>query len=324
MRGGPRQFLYSKLLCWVALDRAIRLAERAGLADGRPARWRRTRGEIRHAILTRGIDPELGAFTQALGERALDASALALPLLGFLPATDPRVRSTVQRIQERLTAHGLVYRYLAEDGLPGGEATFALCSFWLVDNLASAARVDGAGGARFAGIAGEAHAVGLGAGERGRGRGALLGNWPPRLHPSLADPLRARHRASRGWAIGEMNDQTPVAILFDVDGCLISTGGAGTRSWRRAFEALYGIPADIGEFTEAGMTDPEVGSLTFTRVIGREPTDREMARLLAAYLEGLEDEVQQSPGYRVMPGVGGAAPATGGCRHPARHRQRRA
>ena len=100
-----------------------------------------------------------------------------------------------------------------------------------------------------------------------------------------------------------MNDLTPVAILFDVDGCLISTDGAGTRSWRRAFEALYGIPADIGEFTEAGMTDPEVGRRTFARVIGREPEDREMARLLVAYLEGLEEEVQKSPGYRVMPGV---------------------
>ena len=79
-------------------------------------------------------------------------------------------------------------------------------------------------------------------------------------------------------------EPAPVAILFDVDGCLISTGGAGTRAWRRAFEAVHRILADIGEFTEAGMTDPEVGScLTFTRVIGRDPTDREMARLLGAY-----------------------------------------
>lgn len=101
----------------------------------------------------------------------------------------------------------------------------------------------------------------------------------------------------------EHDDQIPLAILFDVDGCLISTGGAGTHSWRHAFESLYGIPADIGEFTEAGMTDPEVGSLTFERVIGRKPTDREMARLLAAYLDGLQDEVQQSAGYRIMPGV---------------------
>jgi phosphoglycolate phosphatase-like HAD superfamily hydrolase len=101
----------------------------------------------------------------------------------------------------------------------------------------------------------------------------------------------------------EQDSGAPVAILFDIDGCLISTGGAGSRSWRRAFDTLYGIPTDIGEFTEAGMTDPEIGSVTFVRVIGREATDRELARLLGAYLAVLEEEVQLSPGYRVMPGV---------------------
>ncbi len=95
----------------------------------------------------------------------------------------------------------------------------------------------------------------------------------------------------------------PAVVLFDVDGCLISTGGAGARSWRHAFERLYAIPADIGQFSEAGMTDPLVAQLTFSQVIGREPTDREMARLLGAYLDRLEFEVSQSPGYRVMPGV---------------------
>jgi phosphoglycolate phosphatase-like HAD superfamily hydrolase len=107
---------------------------------------------------------------------------------------------------------------------------------------------------------------------------------------------------------GERDDRVPVAILFDIDGCLISTGGAGSRSWRRAFEALHGIPADIGAFTEAGMTDPEVGRLTFARVIGREPTDREMSRLLGAYLDRLATEVEQSPDYRVMPGVAALLP----------------
>lgn len=99
------------------------------------------------------------------------------------------------------------------------------------------------------------------------------------------------------------DDKLPVAILFDVDGCLISSGGAGARSWRDAFNRLYGIPADIWQFSEAGMTDPEVGALTFARVLGREPTDRELSRVLAAYLERLAVEVEQSPGYRVMPGV---------------------
>ena len=99
-----------------------------------------------------------------------------------------------------------------------------------------------------------------------------------------------------------MDDHT-TAILFDIDGCLISTGGAGARAWRHAFESLHGIPADIGRFSEAGMTDPDVGRLTFQNVIGRDPSDREMARLMAAYLDRLTIEVEESPGYRVMPGV---------------------
>ncbi|MDF1521490.1 MAG: HAD family hydrolase [Trueperaceae bacterium] len=92
-------------------------------------------------------------------------------------------------------------------------------------------------------------------------------------------------------------------MLFDVDGLLISTGGAGTKAWRHAFERLHGIPTDIGQFTEAGMTDPDVGRQTFVRVLGREPTEREMGRLFGAYLERLTQEVEQSTGYRVMPGV---------------------
>jgi len=98
-------------------------------------------------------------------------------------------------------------------------------------------------------------------------------------------------------------ERIPLAIMFDVDETLISTGGAGARSWRYAFDRLHGIAADIEQFTKPGMTDPEVGRLTFVRVLGRPPTDREMARLLGAYLERLADEVQQSPGYRIMPGV---------------------
>jgi phosphoglycolate phosphatase len=94
-----------------------------------------------------------------------------------------------------------------------------------------------------------------------------------------------------------------VAILFDVDGTLISTGGAGTRSWREAFRKLHGIPADIGKYTEAGMTDPTVGRATFMSVMGRAPTHQEMIRLLAAYLEYLPSEVARSEGFRVLDGV---------------------
>jgi beta-phosphoglucomutase-like phosphatase (HAD superfamily) len=95
----------------------------------------------------------------------------------------------------------------------------------------------------------------------------------------------------------------PLVILFDVDGTLISTGGAGTRSWRWAFEKLHGVPADIGEFSEAGMTDHTVARRTFRGVVGRDPTERELARLLAAYLERLPEEVETSEQYRVLPGA---------------------
>jgi len=95
----------------------------------------------------------------------------------------------------------------------------------------------------------------------------------------------------------------PQAILFDVDGLLITTGGAGTRSWRWAFNELYGISADIGKFTDAGMTDPVVGRLTFTNVIGHEPSPEELARVISHYLMRLPEEVAASSGYRVLDGV---------------------
>ena len=95
----------------------------------------------------------------------------------------------------------------------------------------------------------------------------------------------------------------PQAVLFDIDGTLISTGGAGARSWRHAFEVLHGIPADIGKFTDAGMTDPTVARLTFKAAIGREPTPREVATVMAAYLDRIPYEVEHSEKYRVLDGA---------------------
>src|SRR5215216_1682823 len=95
----------------------------------------------------------------------------------------------------------------------------------------------------------------------------------------------------------------PRILLFDIDGTLVSTGGAGAVAWKRAFEELYGIPADIGEFTDAGMTDPDVGAKTFEAVLEREPTPRELAQLVQRRLERLPEAVAESKGYRVLPGV---------------------
>lgn len=100
-----------------------------------------------------------------------------------------------------------------------------------------------------------------------------------------------------------MSENGILAVLFDIDGTLITTGGAGAVAWRRGFDAVYGIPADIGAFTDAGMTDPEVGRLTFAGVIGREPTDGELDEVIAARLKFLPQAVAESTGYRVLPGV---------------------
>src|SRR5215217_2356668 len=96
---------------------------------------------------------------------------------------------------------------------------------------------------------------------------------------------------------------TPRILLFDIDGTLVSTGGAGAVAWRQAFEEVHGIPADIGEFTDAGMTDPDVGAKTFAAVLHREPTPHELALLLQRRLEHLPEAVAQSSGYSVLPGV---------------------
>jgi phosphoglycolate phosphatase len=114
-------------------------------------------------------------------------------------------------------------------------------------------------------------------------------------------PLTTSRAAERQQGDGSLPD--PVVVLFDVDGTLISTGGAGTRSWRWAFEQLHGIPADIGEHSEAGMTDPLVGRSTFRNVLHRDPSEAEMRSLLAAYVERLPIEVQASERYQVLPGA---------------------
>jgi GH15 family glucan-1,4-alpha-glucosidase len=137
MRGPCRHFTHSKVMAWVAVDRTICTAEEFGLS-GDLAGWRRLRARIHAQVCREGYDPELGSFVQSYGSKSLDASLLLLPLVGFLPASDPRVRGTVEAIERQLTADGLVLRYdshRADDGLPPGEGTFLACSFWLVDNL---------------------------------------------------------------------------------------------------------------------------------------------------------------------------------------------
>jgi len=178
VRGQPQHFLHSKLMCWVALDRAIALADWLGATD-RVEAWSRTRTKIRAAIERRGWNERIGAYTQAFGSEVLDASALMIPLVGFLPATDARMRATIDAVQRRLTSpRGLVYRYLgADDGLTGTEGTFLLCTFWLARCLALAGDTDQARAA-FNAAASHVNDVGLLAEEVDPDTGELLGNFP--------------------------------------------------------------------------------------------------------------------------------------------------
>jgi alpha,alpha-trehalase len=177
VRGGPRHYLYSKLMCWVALDRAVALADRLDAAD-RVDAWSKTRGEIRDAILEHGWSDQIDAFTQALGSQELDASALVMPLVGFLPANDPRVLATIDAIEGKLTDdRGLVFRYVSEDGLEGDEGTFLLCTFWLAQAQAMAGEV-GRARETFERAIACANDVGLLAEEVDPKTGGLLGNFP--------------------------------------------------------------------------------------------------------------------------------------------------
>jgi GH15 family glucan-1,4-alpha-glucosidase len=143
VRGGRRHFTHSKVMAWVAVDRAIRGVEEHGF-EGPLDRWRALRARIHQQVCEQGYDPARGAFVQSYGSKHLDASLLMMPLVGFLPATDPRVRSTIEAIGRELTDDGFVARYRTDpnvDGLPAGESAFLLCSFWMVDCLALLGRV---------------------------------------------------------------------------------------------------------------------------------------------------------------------------------------
>ncbi|HZK91778.1 MAG TPA: glycoside hydrolase family 15 protein [Stellaceae bacterium] len=146
VRGGPRQFVYSKVMAWVAFDRVVKSAEQFGL-DGPVDRWRALRDQIHDEVCRNGFNSELGAFVQSYGSKELDASVLLLPLVGFLPPSDPRVRSTVEAIERDLMIDGFVRRYdttTSDDGLPAGEGVFLACSFWLVDNFVLLGRCEDA------------------------------------------------------------------------------------------------------------------------------------------------------------------------------------
>jgi alpha,alpha-trehalase len=199
-RGTKQDFVHSKVMCWVALDCAASLGGELG-AENEVGAWQRIRDEIQATVLREGWSDRAGAFTQYFGSDDLDASSLMMPIVGFLPAADPRVLATIDAIEARLTdARGLVHRYEAGgrvDGVPGREGAFVLCTFWLAQALALA---DQPGRARqvFERAITHLSDVGLLGEEVDPDTGELLGNFPQAFsHIGLVNAASAISEAER-------------------------------------------------------------------------------------------------------------------------------
>ncbi|HVF04706.1 MAG TPA: glycoside hydrolase family 15 protein [Frankiaceae bacterium] len=197
VRGPRRHFTHSKVMAWVAFDRAVKAVESFG-REGPVDEWRTLRDEVHADVCANGYDAERGTFVQHYGATEVDAALLLIPLVGFLPASDPRVAGTVAAIQRDLCDGGLVHRYrthATEDGLPPGEGAFLACSFWLVDNLVLAGRRDEAV-ELFERLVALSNDVGLLSEEYDPRAGRQLGNFPQAFsHVAL---VNSAHLLSRG------------------------------------------------------------------------------------------------------------------------------
>ena len=202
VRGPRRHFTHSKVMAWVAFDRAVKAVEQFGL-EGDAARWAAARDEVFEQVCREGFNARVNAFTQYYGSEDADASLLMLPLVGFLPADDPRIIGTVRHIEQTLMRGGFVDRYRTErqvDGLPGGEGTFLLCTFWLADNFALQGR---AGEARdlFERLLALRNDVGLLSEEYDPLAGRMVGNFPQAFsHVGLINTAANLTRAMHGPA----------------------------------------------------------------------------------------------------------------------------
>lgn len=189
VRGPRRHFTHSKVMAWVAMDRAVKAVERCHV-EGPLERWRAVRATIHEQVCREGYDAHRGTFVQYYGSPSLDGSLLMIPLVGFLPSSDPRVRGTLHAIERELTVEGLVMRYRPSgevDGLPGGEGMFLPCSFWLVDNLVLAGRHEEARGL-YDRLVGLSNDVGLLSEEYDLKTKRQVGNFPQAFsHVSLID-----------------------------------------------------------------------------------------------------------------------------------------
>jgi GH15 family glucan-1,4-alpha-glucosidase len=189
VRGGARHFTFSKVMAWVAVDRAIRTAEEFSLHGPLDA-WRKLRDVIHESVCTNGVDADRNCFVQSYGSKLLDASLLLIPLVGFLPPDDPRIAATVGAIEQNLMQDGLILRYRTHegvDGLPPGEGMFLACSFWFADNLILLGRID-EGRSMFERLVALSNDVGLLAEEYDPRAKRLVGNFPQAFsHLALID-----------------------------------------------------------------------------------------------------------------------------------------
>ncbi len=214
VRGGRRDFTYSKVMCWVALDRARRLAELLGKAKAeaqRLARWHKEAAAIRRAVLTHGRRAD-GAFVQYFGSERIDASALLFPLVGFIKSTAPSAEATLRAVLDRLEYKGLVKRYeedVAVEGIVGKEAYFLVCSYWLCDNLALRGELDEAR-RRFEEISAHANDLGLFSEEWDPLQELALGNFPQAFtHIALIGTAHNLERAAQGRMHGSVRGEAP-------------------------------------------------------------------------------------------------------------------
>jgi GH15 family glucan-1,4-alpha-glucosidase len=197
LRGEPRHFVYSKGMCWLALDRAIKMAKWCGETETVNG-WMRQRDALYRDFIQQGFNPDVGAFTQSYGSTAMDASVLRLPIMGVIDANDPKMLRTIDRIESTLMHNGLVYRYLNDDGLPGRDGAFLACSFWLVDNYVLSGRLRDARHL-FQHLTSFANDVGLLSEEVDVDSGAALGNFPQAFtHIALINAAMRLAAARRG------------------------------------------------------------------------------------------------------------------------------
>jgi GH15 family glucan-1,4-alpha-glucosidase len=202
VRGPRRHFTHSRVMAWVALDRALKAIDKHGF-KGPVQKWRRVRKQIHDEVIEKGFDRKRNTFTQYYGSDELDASLLMIPLVHFLPATDPRMRGTIEAIKKELLVDGYVMRYPTEktdDGLPPGEGSFLACTFWLIDNLALIGQLDEATEI-FERMLSLRNDVGLLAEEYDQRRKRLVGNFPQAFtHVGLVNSAYNLDRARKSRA----------------------------------------------------------------------------------------------------------------------------